>query len=102
LGTGESPAGVAVICIGKELEAAAADSALEVVFYDVGRPLRIEEILERAGALCHNENALLDDEDQLAGEFQILARLIKAQTLHEAVALWAGRHWNSLTLCRWR
>ena len=98
LRAGQSPAGVAVVGIGKELEAAAANGALEVVFDDIGGPLRIEQVRQRTGALFHNEDALVDKEDQPAGEFEVVARLFETHTLHKAVALWAGRHWNSLTL----
>ena len=48
---GESPAGVAVTRIRKELEATAAELALKVVFNDIGRPLGMEEILQRTSAL---------------------------------------------------
>ena len=90
-----------MVGIGKELEAPAANGALEVVFDDVGRPLRLEEILQWTGAFCDYEDAFFNSKDQRSGEFQILARLLETQTLQEAVALWTGRHCNSLTLCQY-
>ena len=91
-----------MIGICKELEATAANGALEVVFEDISGPLRIEEVPQRTGAFGHYKNALTGEEEKSAGELQILTRLLETQTLHEAVALWAGRHWNSLTPGRWR
>ena len=74
---GKSPAGVAVIGICKELEATAANGALEVVFDDIGGPLRIKEVLQRTGALFRIENALVDEEDKPACEFKVFARLLE-------------------------
>ena len=77
MGAGESPAGVAVIGIGKKLETSTANGALEVVFDDIGGPLRIKEVLQRTGALFRIENALVDEEDKPAREFKVFARLLE-------------------------
>ena len=77
MGAGESPAGVAVVGIGKELITAAANRALEVVFNAIGGPLRIKEVLQRTGALFRIENALVDEEDKPAREFKVFARLLE-------------------------
>jgi hypothetical protein len=87
-----------VVGIGEELKATAAGVALEVVFDAVGRPLRLEKILQWAGALFRGKDTLIDEIKKLAGELKILAWLIKAQALHERIALWARCHGNSLTL----
>ena len=98
LRTGDAPACVAEIGVSEELEGAAAGAALEVVLNHIGGPLRLEEILKRAGALGDDQFAVIYGVEKPVGEFEILARLVEAEALHKPVALRARSHCMSVTL----
>jgi hypothetical protein len=96
LGAGNAPAGVAEVGIGEELEGSAACAALKVMFDQVRGPLCAEEVLQRAGALGNAQFAVIDAVEKPAGKFEIFARLVEAEALHEPVALRACRHFLSV------
>lgn len=84
---GQPPAGVTVEGIGEELEGAAAGVTPEVVFDDVGGPLPVEEVLQRAGACREGHPATVNCSKQPAGEFEVLPWLVDAPALQEPFAL---------------
>ena len=98
LRAGNAPAGVAEIGVREQLEGPAARGALEVVLNHIGGPLRLEEILKRAGALGDDQFAVIYSVQKPVGEFEILARLVEAEALQEPVALSARSHCMSVTL----
>ena len=92
MGAGYAPAGVAEVGVGEELEGSAAGAALEVMLDLVRGPIGAEEVLERAGALDDAEFSVIDGIEKAAGKFEIFARFLEAEALHEPIALRACRH----------
>jgi hypothetical protein len=72
---------------GEELERAAAGSALEIVFHDLGRPVGIEEVAQRASAFIEREDPFIHKPQKAPGEFKVLARFFEYLALQELVAL---------------
>jgi hypothetical protein len=84
-------------CVCEELEGSPAARALEVVFDEIVRPLRIEKILKWASALRHQQFSVFHLVEKAAREFKILPGFVQTHALDELIALGAGRHCNSVT-----
>jgi len=100
LRAGYAPAGAAQVGVGEELELSAAGAALEVMLYLICGPLGAEKVLKRTRALDNTQFAFIDGVEKPAGKFEIFARLVEAEALHEPVALRACRHFLSVPLSR--
>jgi len=83
---------MAVVSVGEELKCAPTGTALEVMFHNVTGPRGIEYVLERASAFSDDESTVLDSIKQPESEFEILARPVEAEAIHEPVALRTCRH----------
>lgn len=93
---GEVPGSMAVESVGKKLEGPTADGALEIVLHGFGRPLRLEEILQRARALGGNEDTIIHQAKEAIREFEILARFVDRAAREKLGTPWAGWHWTSV------
>ena len=89
---------MAQIGVREELKRPAAGLALEIVFGCVGGPVGLEKVVQWTSAVGQNEDAVVHESHEPAGEFEIFARLVEAEALHEPVALRACRHWTSVPL----
>ena len=98
LRAGNAPAGVAEVSVSEELEGTAACAALEVMLNDVGGPICVEEVLQGTCALGKGQLAVVYSVEKPTGEFEILARLVEAEALHEPVTLSARSHCMSVPL----
>ena len=90
--TGYAPSGMTAVGVGEELKGTPAGVAFEVMFNEISRPFRIEEVLESAGAFGKDKPALTHQADQPAGKFKVFPGVVEAPAFHEPVALWAGCH----------
>jgi hypothetical protein len=80
---------VAVESVSEELERAAAQCALEIMFDNIVGPLRIEEVFQKARALGQEEDAVTHEIQEMTREPKILPGLVEAHAIHEILALWA-------------
>ena len=78
---------MAVESVSEELERAAAQCALEIMFDNIAGPLRIEEVLQKARALGQEEDAVTHEIQEMTHKPEILPGLVEAQALHEILAL---------------
>ncbi len=86
------PTDVAVVGIGAEGERPSALEAVEVVEEDVVGEWVFEHAIERAGAFCHFQRALIDEADELADQIAIFDRVVDVGGFDKGSA--GGAHGN--------